>query len=199
MLSTVLSMARHSNLNCKYFNFTQIYLFFVCGLLVWDPNHCEAAKSSKPKPLIPIRQTIHKEGYTIDTVGDKKQKEESETIRVILRVRGKDKKLIKPKEIVLINSSGEVVEADDRDDCKTGNEENSGLPLTVSPSVNSAGGGGVGVGLNLNKLFGGGGEYSYTKIDFLRKDFVSGMKLKLILPDEKETLIPLTSIAEPAS
>ncbi len=176
-----------------------LWILFCCVLFAGMTLSCEAAKPSKPKRLNPIRQTVHKSSYTIDTAADKKQKEDSETVRIILRIKGPDKKLIKPEEIFLMGPHGEIIEADDRDDCDTGNEENSGLPLSVNPGVNSSGGGGVGIGIDLGKLFGGGGQYSYTKVGFFRKDFVSGMKLKLVLPGEKEILIPLTSIAEPAS
>lgn len=184
-----------TSLNCF-----RLLLLLGIWMLALPSAQAKGAKKktpSEPVALKPSRETLRKEGYIIDAVGDKKQDPESETIRLVLRITREAKQPIKPEDIVLLDPQGQAIEPQDRDDRDVGNEENSGLPLSVSPGVNS-GGGGVGIGLDLGKLFGGGGVYSYTKVDFFRKDFVSGMKLKITMPEEITFIIPLTAIAKPA-
>ncbi len=161
------------------------------------PVHAAQKRGLAPgTPLVPVRKAIEQSDYTVDTVADKRQKAEDKVVRMDLRITGSDKKPIKPAAVFLVGPDDKKVDADDRDDHDVGNEENSGLPLSVSPGVNGYGGTSVGVGLNLNKLFSGGGTYSYSRIDFLRKDFVAGVKLKIILRDKTELAIPLTSIGK---
>ena len=159
-----------------------------------------ATLSADPLPghlhqLTPIRATVHQDGYTIDSVGDKKQPADSDWIRILLRISHGDKVPIKPEDVVLIDRGGRSIDPEDRDDEKVGNEENSGLPLTVSSGADSYGNAGAGVGLNLNQLFGPHGKYSYTKINFKRTDFVSGQKLKITMPDGKKLVFSLSEIA----
>lgn len=171
--------------------------FLLAALLALSavPGHAGQKKGlAAGTPLIPDRRVIRERGYTLDTVADKRQRPEDKVVRMDLRVTGSEKKPLKPDEVFLVDADGRRIEADDRDDHDVGNEENSGLPLSVSPSVNSAGGAGVGMGVNLNRLFGGGGTYSYSRLDFLRKDFVAGMSLKVVLRDKTELVVPLVSI-----
>jgi hypothetical protein len=152
-------------------------------------------KTVEGAPLVPARKIIKKEGYTIDTVGDKKQDPDSPNIRLILRVSGEEKKPIEPDEIALIGRDGKTIKPEERDDHDIGDDKDSGLPMTVTPGVTTGGGTGVGVGVDLGGLF-GGGPYSYTKIDFKRTDFVAGAKIKIVMPGKRELVLPLTSIAK---
>ena len=174
--------------------YLRLGLAVVIGLVLSASAAWAAPKDGTP--LVPARKIIKKEGYTIDTVGDKKQDPESPNIRLILRVSGEEKKPIEPDDIVLIDQTGKVIKSEDRDDHDIGDDKDSGLPMTVTPGVTTSGGTGVGVGLDLGGLFGGGGPYSYTKIDFKRTDFAAGAKLKIVMPGKQEFVLPLTSIAK---
>jgi hypothetical protein len=168
-------------------------LAVVLGLVM--PVSAAWAAPKEGAPLVPARKSIKKDGYTIDTVGDKKQDPASDTIRIILRVSGEEKKPIEPEDILLVSKDGKVIKPEDRDDHEAGGED-VGLPMTVTPSVTSTGSTGVGVGLDLGSMFGGGGPYAYTKVDFKRTDFVAGAKLKIAMPGKEEFLLPLTSIGK---
>ncbi|MDX2226920.1 MAG: hypothetical protein SFY92_07515 [Verrucomicrobiae bacterium] len=165
--------------------------FLTC--LVWIP----ATQAATAKPLKPVRQTVKSGKYVLNVVNDKKQDPASAEIRVIIRVTlSGDKKPIKPEAVYLENGDGGKIGAEDREDRKVGNEENTGLPLSVSPGYQSGSGGSVGVGLDLGKLFGPDGEYSYSKVDFKRTDFVAGRKLVVVMPDDSVIRVPLKSIAK---
>jgi hypothetical protein len=137
--------------------------------------------------LTPIRNTTTRGGYTIDTVGDTLGQARPENIRLIIRVFGSDKKIVKPAQIALIDKSGTAIQPVHREDRKVGHEENTGLPFTV---------GGSSVGVNLNKIFGSHGDYAYTKVDWPKASFTSDKQLQITLPNGQTFLLPLTSIAK---
>src|SRR5437588_11175465 len=94
----------------------------------------DAAKKSDV-PLTPIRNTIKHGAYTIDTVGDTLQQASPQNTRLIIRVSGINKKMIKPDTIALIDKKGAAIKPVFREDRKVGYEENTGLPLSVSPQA----------------------------------------------------------------
>src|ERR1700737_4646630 len=122
------------------------------------------AASRGAGPLNPIRNTTTRSGYTIDTVGDTLHQAAPENTRLIIRVSGADKKMIKPGTIALIDKSGAAIKPVFREDRKVGHEENTGLPITVDGSGGTSGVSGAGVGVDLNKIFGPHGDYAYTKV-----------------------------------
>src|SRR5678815_259259 len=90
-------------------------------------------------PLTPFRNTTTRGGYTIDTVGDTLGQARSENTRLIIRVFGPDKKIVKPAQIALVDKSGILGNPVFREDRKVGHEENTGLPITMSPQVGTGG------------------------------------------------------------
>lgn len=148
------------------------------------------------KPLTPIRKTTTQGAYTIDTIGDTLHQAAPQNTRLIIRVAGADKKLIKPDRIVLIDKSGAVIDPAFREDRKVGHEENTGLPLSVSPSADTSGRSNVGVGVNLNKMFGPHGDYAYTKVDWPEKAFTADKRLQIVLPGGQSFVLSLTSLAK---
>src|ERR1700737_5488937 len=121
--------------------------------------------------LTPIRNTTTRSGYTIDTVGDTLHQAAPENTRLIIRVSGADKKMIKPDTIALIDKSGAAIKPVFREDRKVGDEENTGLPLSVGGYGDTSGYHGTGVGVNLNKIFGSHGDYANTKVDWPKAVF----------------------------
>jgi hypothetical protein len=148
------------------------------------------------KPLTPIRKTTTQGTYTIDTVGDTLHQAAQQNTRLIIRVSGSDKKLVKPDRIALIDKNGAVIDPVFREDRKVGHEENTGLPLSVSPQASTNGYGGTGVGINLNKIFGPKGSYSYTKVDWPKTVFAADKRLQIVLSNGQTFLLPLTSLAK---
>jgi hypothetical protein len=138
-------------------------------------------------PLRPIRATNRQGPYTIDTIGDTLGQSSPQNARLIVRVFGPDKKLVKPGQIALVDKSGGVIEPVFREDRKVGHEENTGLPLSMSGSS---------VGVDLGKVFGPHGDYSYTKVDWPKSAFTAGKRLELVLPSGQTILLPLTSLAK---
>jgi hypothetical protein len=138
-------------------------------------------------PLKPIRATNRQGAYTIDTVGDTLGQSSPQNARLIVRVFGADKKVVKPGQIALVDKSGGVIKPVFREDRKVGHEENTGLPLSVSGSS---------VGVDLNKVFGPHGDYAYTKVDWPKSVFTAGKRLQIVLPDGQTFLLPLTSLAK---
>src|SRR6266496_2489578 len=138
-------------------------------------------------PLTPFRNTTTRGGYTIDTVGDTLGQARPENARLIIRVFGPDKKIVKPAQIALVDKSGAVIKPVFREDCKVGHEENTGLPLSMSGSS---------VGVNLNKIFGSRGDYAYTKIDWPKAVFTADKQLQIAVPNGQTFLLPLTSLAK---
>ncbi len=138
-------------------------------------------------PLTPIRTTNNQGAYTVDTVGDTLGQSSPQNARLIIRVFGADKKMVKPDQIALVDKSGGVIKPVFREDRKVGHEENTGLPLSVGPQ---------GMGINLNKIFGPKGTYSYTKVDWPKSVFTADKRLQIVLPNGQTFLLRLTSLAK---
>jgi hypothetical protein len=147
-------------------------------------------------PLTPVRNTTTRAGYTIDTVGDTLGQARPENTRLIIRVFAPDKKIVKPAQIALVDKSGAAITPVFREDRKVGHEENTGLPITMSPQVGSGGISSGGVGINLNKIFGPRGSYAYTKVDWPKAVFTADKQLQIALPNGQTFLLPLTSLAK---
>jgi hypothetical protein len=147
-------------------------------------------------PLTPVRMTTRQGAYTVDTVGDTLGQSSPENTRLIIRVFGPDKKVVKPSQIELIDKSGGVIKPVFREDRKVGHEENTGLPLSLSPQAGTRGYSAMGVGINLNKIFGPKGTYSYTKVDWPKSMFTADKSLQIVLANGQAFLIRLTSLAK---
>jgi hypothetical protein len=146
--------------------------------------------------LTPFRNTTIRGNYTIDTVGDTLGQARPENTRMIIRVFGPDKKIAKPAQIALVDKNGAVLKPVFREDRKVGHEENTGLPITMSPQAGTSGVSAGGVGINLNKIFGPKGTYSYTKVDWPKSAFTADKQLQIALPNGQTFLLPLTSLAK---
>ena len=136
-------------------------------------------------PLTPVRNTAKRGGYIIDTVGDTLGQAQPQNTRLIIRVFGPDKKIVKPEQVALVDKSGGTIQPVFREDRKVGHEENTGLPLSVSGSS---------VGVDLNKIFGPKGSYAYTKVDWPRQVFTADKRLQIALPNGQTFVLPLTSV-----
>jgi hypothetical protein len=147
-------------------------------------------------PLTPFRSTTKQGAYTIDTVGDTLGQASPQNTRLIIRVFGPDNKVVKPGQIALIDKSGAAIKPVFREDRKVGHEENTGLPVTVSPQASTSGVSVGGVGINLNKIFGPKGTYSYTKVDWPKSIFTADKRLQIVLPSGQTFLLSLTSLAK---
>jgi hypothetical protein len=145
------------------------------------------AATHTSSPLTPFRNTTTRGGYTIDTVGDTLGQARPENARLIIRVFGPDKKIVKPAQIALVDKSGATIKPVFREDRKVGHEENTGLPLSMSGSS---------VGIDLNKIFGPRGNYSYTKVDWPKTVFTAGKELQIVLSNGQTFLLPLSSLAK---
>ena len=146
--------------------------------------------------LTPFRNRTTRGGYTIDTVGDAFGHARPENTRLIIRIFGPDKKIAKPAQIALVDKSGAVINPVFREDRKVGHEENTGLPISVSPQAGASGISVGGVGVDLNKIFGPKGSYSYTKVDWPKAIFTGDKRLQITLANGQTLLLPLTSIAK---
>src|SRR6059036_3169934 len=146
-------------------------------------------------PLTPFRNRTSRGGYTIDTVGDTLGQARPENARLIIRVFAPDKKIVKPAQIALVDKSGAVINPVFREDRKVGHEENTGLPISVSPQAGTSGISVGGVGVDLNKIFGPKGTYSYTKVDWPKAIFTGDKRLQITLANGQTLLLPLTSLA----
>src|SRR6266404_2500858 len=146
--------------------------------------------------LTPFRNRTTRGGYTIDTVGDTLGQARPENTRLIIRVFGPDKKIVKPAQIALVDKSGAVINPVFREDRKVGHEENTGLPISVSPQAGTSGISVGGVGVDLNKIFGPKGTYSYTKVDWPKSVFTADKRLQIVLPNGQAFLLRLTSLAK---
>jgi hypothetical protein len=155
----------------------------------------QAARHSEGA-LTPIRNSTTRGAYTIDTVGDALNQAPPQNTRLIIRVSGADKQLIKPDAIALIDKSGTAIKPVFREDRKVGNEENTGLPLSVGGYRDSSGNRAASVGINLNKLFGPHGDYAYTKVDWPKSVFSADKRLQIVMPGGQAFVLPLTSLAK---
>lgn len=147
-------------------------------------------------PLTPFRTTTTRAGYSIDTVGDTLGQARPGNTRLIIRVFGPDKKIVKPAQIALVDKRGAATKPIFREDRKVGHEENTGLPIAMSPQVGTGGISPGAVGINLNKIFGPKGSYAYTKVDWPRAVFTSDKQLQITLSNGQTFLLPLTSLAK---
>jgi hypothetical protein len=147
-------------------------------------------------PLTPFRNTTTRGGYTIDTVGDTLGQAPPQNTRLIIRVFGPDKRIVKPAQIALVDKSGAAIKPVFREDRKVGHEENTGLPLSISPEASTSGISPGAVGINLNKIFGPKGSYAYTKVDWPKAIFTGDKQLQITLPNGQTFLLPLTSLAK---
>jgi hypothetical protein len=162
--------------------------------LTWSASIQAAARPNQP--LTPFRNSTAHGVYTIDTVGDTLGQARPENTRLIIRIFSADKKVVKPAQIALVDKSGAVIKPVFREDRKVGHEENTGLPLSLSPQADTSGYRGTGVGINLNKIFGPKGTYSYTKVDWPKSVFTGDKQLQIALPNGQTFLLPLTSLAK---
>ena len=147
-------------------------------------------------PLRPFRNTTTRGGYIIDTVGDTLGQARPQNTRLIIRVFGPDKKIVQPAQIALVDKSGALINPVSREDRKVGHEENTGLPISVSPQAGTSGISVGGVGVDLNKILGPKGSYAYTKVDWPKAIFTSDKQLQIVLPNGQTFLLPLTTIAK---
>lgn len=137
-------------------------------------------------PLTPTHNTTQRGGYTIETVGDTLHQAKPENTRIIIRVSGADKKLIKPESIALIDKNGAAIRPVFREDRKVGHEENTGLPVSMDGGT---------IGVNLGKVFGPKGDYAYTKVDWPKDAFTADKRLQIVMPGGQAIVLPLTSLA----
>jgi len=147
-------------------------------------------------PLTPIRNTTARGGYIVETIGDTFGQASPKNTRLIIRVSGADKKLVKPDSIALIDKSGAAIKPVFREDRKVGHEENTGLPVSIGGSADGSGANINGVGINLNKIFGPHGDYAYTKVDWPRETFTADKRLQIVMPGGQSFVLPLTSLAK---
>ena len=147
-------------------------------------------------PLTPFRTTNTRGGYIIDTVGDTLGQARPENTRLIIRMFAPDKKIVKPAQIALADKSGALINPVFREDRKVGHEENTGLPILISPQAGSNGISVGGVGVDLNKVFGPQGSYAYTKADWPKSIFTGDKRLQITLANGQTLSLPLTSIAK---
>jgi len=168
-------------------------IVLMMGLILAAP--LRAARHSDGS-LTPIRNSTTRGAYTIDTVGDTLNQASPQNTRLIIRVSGADKRMIKPDRIALIDKSGAAIEPVFREDRKIGHEENTGLPVSVGGYRDSSGYSGTGVGINLNKVFGSKGDYAYTKVDWSKAVFTSDKRLQIVMPGGQAFVLPLTSLAK---
>src|SRR6266478_2395955 len=136
--------------------------------------------------LTPFRNRTSRGGYTIDTVGDTLGQARPENARLIIRVFGPDKKIVKPAQIALIDKSGAAIRPVFREDRKVGHEENTGLPVSMTDGT---------VGVNLGKIFGPKGDYAYTKVDWPKESFTAEKRLQIVMPGGQAIVLSLTSLA----
>src|SRR5262249_14682331 len=114
----------------------------------------------------------------------------------IIVLFGRTKRIVQPAKIALIDKSGAAIQPVFREDRKIGHEENTGLPISVSPQAGTSAISVGGVGVDLNKIFGPKGTYSYTKVDWPKAIFTGDKQLRIALPNGQTFLLPLTSIAK---
>lgn len=152
--------------------------------------------SQKSGALTPVRNTAKRGAYTIETIGDTLNQASPQNTRLIIRVSGADKKLIKPDSIALIDRSGAAIKPVSREDRKVGHEENTGLPITVGGYGDTSGAHATGVGINLNKVFGPHGDYAYTKVDWPKETFTADKRLQIVMPGGQAFVLSLTSLAK---
>jgi hypothetical protein len=171
-----------------------VVLLLLAGVVV-DLRVEAASHKSGGGALTPIHNSTKRGSYVVETIGDTLHQASPQNTRLIIRVSGGDKKLIKPESIALIDKSGAAVKPVFREDRKVGHEENTGLPVSVSGYGDSSGVYPTGVGINLNKVFGPHGDYAYTKVDWPKESFTADKRLQIVMPGGQAIVLPLTSLA----
>jgi hypothetical protein len=169
------------------------FLLMVFGLTL---NLSVEAASRGGETLAPFHHTTARGGYTIETIGDTLNQTPPQNTRVIIRISGADKKLIKPDQIALVDKSGAAIKPVFREDRKVGHEENTGLPVSVGGYGNTSGVHATGVGIDVNKIFGPHGDYAYTKVDWPKSAFTADKRLQIVMPGGQSLVIPLPSLAK---
>jgi hypothetical protein len=154
-----------------------------------------ASHKSGGGALTPIHNSTKRGAYTIETIGDTLHQAKPENTRIIIRISGADKKLIKPESIALVDKSGAAMKPVFREDRKVGHEENTGLPVSVAGYGDSSGAHVSGVGIDLNKIFGPHGDYAYTKVDWPKEQFTADKRLQIVMPGGQAIVLPLSSLA----
>ena len=171
-----------------------VSVLMVFSLVLGVQLHAASHKSGGGA-LTPIHNSTKRGAYTIETIGDTLHQASPQNTRVIIRVSGADKKLIKPESIALIDKSGVAIRPVFREDRKVGHEENTGLPVTVGGYGDSSGAHLNGVGVDLNKIFGPHGDYAYTKVDWPKETFTADKRLQIVMPGGQAIILSLSSIA----
>lgn len=191
---TYSNMAVHRVIERKTMNMSR---YFAPPLLfcLFLAAHVDAARHADGS-LTPFRTTTTRGVYTVDTVGDTLHQASPQNTRLIIRVAGPDKKLIKPDSIALIDKTGAAIKPVSREDRKVGHEENTGLPVSVGGYADTSGYHPTGVGVNLNKILGPHGDYAYTKADWPKEAFTADKRLQIVLPSGQSLIFPLTSLAK---
>src|SRR5437660_3432517 len=80
------------------------------------------AAAHKSGTLTPGHNTAKRGAYTIETVGDTLHQASPQNTRLIIRVSGPDKKLIKPDSVALVDKGGAAIKPVSREDRKVGHE-----------------------------------------------------------------------------
>jgi len=155
----------------------------------------DAASHKSSGALTPIHNSTRRGAYMIETIGDTLHQAPPQNTRIIIRISGADKKLIKPESIALVDKSGAAIQPVFREDRKVGHEENTGLPITVGGYGDTSGAHISGVGVDLGKVFGPHGDYAYTKVDWPKETFTADKRLQIVMPGGQAIVLPLTSLA----
>jgi hypothetical protein len=169
---------------------------YLLAALALALNSRVAAASHGGGTLTPAHNTTRRGSYTIETIGDTLHQAKPENTRLIIRVSGADKKLIKPDSIALVDKNGAAMKPVFREDRKVGHEENTGLPVAVSGYGDSSGVHPTSVGIDLNKIFGPKGDYAYTKVDWRKEAFTADKRLQIVMPGGQAIVLPLTALAK---
>ena len=97
----------------------------IVGVILATTAQAAGHSSGLVTPLISTRRAC-----TIDTVGNTLGQASPQNTRLIIRVFGADKKIVKPAQIALVDKSGALIKPVFCEDRKVGHEENNGLPIT---------------------------------------------------------------------
>ena len=173
--------------------------FIVLSLLtaaVIDPHVDASSHKGGGGALTPVHNSTKRGAYMVETIGDTLHQASPQNTRLIIRVSGGDKKLIKPASIALVDKSGAAIKPVFREDRKVGHEENTGLPVSVGGYGDSSGVHPTNVGINLGKLLGPHGDYAYTKVDWPKEMFTADKRLQIVMPGGQAIVLPLTSVAK---
>src|SRR5438270_8785499 len=93
------------------------FLLLVSGLVF--VVQLEAASRGGGR-LTPVHNSTKRGAYMIETVGDTLRQAPPQNTRLIIRVSGADKKLIKPESVALVDKSGAAIKPVFREDRKVG-------------------------------------------------------------------------------